>query len=599
MSKKSKLILATALFGAALFGASCGGGGGGTTSTPPPPPPPPPPGIDGQVLALLNLGTVGAGTLKPVTICELKSDKKAYCGNDLNPTANVDLYYVYEFGNGNVLLSDAAARGIAYFFNGNQVIRPTSYRTLGATSDTSEPSGITIPDYTATGTKVFITPNFVILLTNSDRELLVITSSGKVIKDSHTSAMSVDTSCEAVTKPTAGTFKLNTDGTSTTTNIPTFRASADGKFLVQDSSNRLYLSNSRCSASGVEVDTISNVQDAQMVAVVEGTSTVYYIAVRYIDGGNHKVNYYKVTGNTVEVLRAGSTSITLASSPTRYFYALDGRGRLYAITATNTVRVYNTNGAELSPTTGLTITGVAGLLGLEDRVLAKAPPSSAYEISTTGSVVNARSAPSSIYAALNRCTDSTNTRAIDGVRTNFIRCLYDDGTNEILYSLTYNSGTYESASRSFSGAATVAQALFGAGKVLVRPGASSEPIYLCNTPPGSSISCVATDLPNLDTGLKYYLKAYGYDVFYTTGGGSLKVGSVFGPPVPLGITVSDPSGGNASLDLTKFAFSVAPASTPWCATQIVYLSSPSLASQQTYTIAQPSNACVARILKVY
>jgi len=33
MSKKGKLILATALFGAALFGASCGGGGG-TASAP-------------------------------------------------------------------------------------------------------------------------------------------------------------------------------------------------------------------------------------------------------------------------------------------------------------------------------------------------------------------------------------------------------------------------------------------------------------------------------------------------------------------------------------------------------------------------------------
>jgi len=37
MSRKSKLILATAVFGAALFGASCGGGGGGGTASAPPP----------------------------------------------------------------------------------------------------------------------------------------------------------------------------------------------------------------------------------------------------------------------------------------------------------------------------------------------------------------------------------------------------------------------------------------------------------------------------------------------------------------------------------------------------------------------------------
>jgi len=101
MSRKSKLILATAVFGAALFGASCGGGGGGGTATTTGSGSgsgggggggeTPSPTEEGQVLALLDVGTASAGTLKPVTICQLKSDNKAYCGNDLNPSANVDL----------------------------------------------------------------------------------------------------------------------------------------------------------------------------------------------------------------------------------------------------------------------------------------------------------------------------------------------------------------------------------------------------------------------------------------------------------------------------------------------------------------------------
>ena len=596
MSKKNKLILATALFGAALFGASCGGGGGGgTASAPPPPPPPPPPGVDGQVLALLNVGTASAGTLNPVTICQLKSDNKAYCGTDLNPTANVDLYYGYEFPNGNVLLVDAG--GIGYFFDGSQVKVLDKFRPLGASSATPEtnaPGGITIPDPTASGNKVYVTPNFVILLTNSDQDLLVITSSGKVIKDSHTSAMTVNASCEAVTKGTT-TYKLNTDGTSSSTTIPTpiptIPESVGGKFLVRVG-NDIYLSDSKCSATGVLVATISSVNDAQMVKVGDD----FYIAVR---ASATALRYYKVSGNTPTPL---NTSITLNTAG-RYRYALDGRGVLYANTTdANTVRVFGTDG--LSIGTG-TVTGVSALLPFADRVLALGS-SDVFEVSTTGSIVNAinvATASSALGTALNRCTDATNTRATDGVRTNFIRCAFDDGTDEILYSLTYDSGTYGSASNTLQSAAhtPVTQALFGAGKVLV-PGPSST-IYLCNTTPTPTISCSATDLPNPDpTNINSYLKFNGLDVFYTIGDGGLKVGNVFDPPSALPITVApppapQPSGGNASLDLNKFAFSFKPAGAP-CATQIVYLSSRT-ASPKTYTIAQPSNACVARILKVF
>jgi len=360
-----------------------------------------------------------------------------------------------------------------------------------------------------------------------------------------------------------------------------------GKFLVRVG-NDIYLSDSKCSATGVLVATISSVNDAQMVKVGDD----FYIAVR---ASATALRYYKVSGDTPTPL---NTSITLNTAG-RYRYALDGRGVLYANTTdANTVRVFGTDG--LSIGTG-TVTGVSALLPFADRVLALGS-SDVFEVSTTGSIVNAinvATASSALGTALNRCTDATNTRATDGVRTNFIRCLFDNGTDENLYSLTYNSGSYGSASYTLQSAAhtAVTQALFGAGKVLV-PGPSGT-IYLCNTTTTPTISCSATDLPNLDTGIKHYLKANfsTNDVFYTTSGDSLKVGNVFDPPELLPITVSSPTGGNASLNLTRFAFSFTPAGAP-CATQIAYLSSRT-ASPRTYTIAQPSNACVARVLKVF
>jgi hypothetical protein len=105
-------------------------------------------------------------------------------------------------------------------------------------------------------------------------------------------------------------------------------------------------------------------------------------------------------------------------------------------------------------------------------------------------------------------------------------------------------------------------------------------------------------LPAIDpTNISSYLKSNGNNVFYVRSGGVLKVGNIFDPPSALPITVSDASGGNASFDLNRFAFSFRLGGAP-CATQILYLPSRN-ASPKIYIIAQPSNACVERILKVY
>ncbi len=154
MSRKSKLILATALFGAALFAASCGssdnggttagtgsgsgtgGGSGGGSGSGGGGPTPSPATVEGRVLAVLTTGAATAGAVNPVAICELKSDNKAHCGNDLNPSENSDIRYLHEFPNGNVVL--AGSGDVLYFFNAphNTLTKLTTFRALNGTSGT-------------------------------------------------------------------------------------------------------------------------------------------------------------------------------------------------------------------------------------------------------------------------------------------------------------------------------------------------------------------------------------------------------------------------------------------------------------------------------
>jgi hypothetical protein len=172
-----------------------------------------------------------------VSICELKNNTKAECGNDISSGANATLSYIHEFGNGNVLLH---ASNKLYFFDGNQVKKLTTYRGLGLADETTTSAGIDA--LTGSGVKWHATKNFVIMVDNTGttKHLVVITSSGKVIKDSGNSNYIPDPSCEAVEKGTTD-YKLNVDGSSATTTIPTFRASAGGKYLVQHpNNNRIY-----------------------------------------------------------------------------------------------------------------------------------------------------------------------------------------------------------------------------------------------------------------------------------------------------------------------------------------------------------------------
>jgi hypothetical protein len=591
MSKKSKLILATAVFGAALFGASCGGGGGtaagggGGSGGGGGGNQPPPATEEGKVLALLDVGSAGAGTVKPMTICKLMSNNKVECGNDLNPNADLNLEYVYEFGNENVALK---AGDVLYFFNGSQVIKPTSYRALGATSDTSAPGGINIPSGTVT---YYATDDFVIIhSTGGGNTVIAVSKTGKVIKDTGISSSNIDESCETVTK-SGTTYKLNTDGTSSniTATIPDeVLYSAGDKSLVRKGT-RVYLSDSGCSATGVLVDTLSSgvsINDVYMVKVIDSNNNPhFFIAIRTSTNSNRDVKYYRVSGDSATDLTSSGAISLYATGLNPYYYALDGRGRLYAITAADTVRVYNTEGT-LAGTAS--VTGVAGFLGLADRALAKTG-TNVYQITTTGSAATAVDKGTALYTVVNNCTH-TDTRSVDGAGTNFVRCAHNSG----LYSLTFDSGTglYSQASHSVT-ISSDDDVKWATNKVLVKPSTGS--IQLCSTTTTPSISCSDTDLldlnpTNINSGK--YLKFNGNNVFYLSGT-SPKVGDIFGTQTTLPIAVSSPSGGNASFDLTKFAFSFKPAGAA-CNTRIAYFSSPT-ANPKLYAL--PSGACVERILK--
>jgi hypothetical protein len=615
MSRKSKLILAAAVFSAALFGASCGGGGGSTAEsgggsggsggggggggggTPPPT-------EEGRVLAMLNFGGASAGPLNPVAICKLMSNNKVECGNDLNPNADVALQYFHEFRNGNILLSDA--NNVLYFFDGNQVRRLTTFRRLGIASTDNVPTGITA----IVNSQRFGTRDFVIMYNGAiaapDPNLVVVTSSGEVIRDNIGAGANINTACEAVTTGAGATFKLSTDGIATPIVLPALRARAGGKFLLQNpTDNSLYLSSNRCSAVGdVVVDTTIGgaLDDAQMVKVGDDE---FYIAARR--GTN--LRFYKVSGNSVtDFTAAGAIDLNTGG---RYYYALDGRGFLYANTTNaNTVSVYNNSGGLVG--TGA-VNNVQGLLGFADRALAKdnaaTPVVFEVYIDNTGTVQAANRGTGN-SDALHRCTQIPTTRAVDGMGTNFIRCVFDDSaTNgERLLSLVYdtNDKVFKSTSSILSNTATTAitdrDVRFGANNVLVRTrAAGGDFINLCTTTTSPSISCSATTLPGLDTTrIDNYLKSNGNNVFYLTGT-TLSVGDIFGTLTTLPIAVTPPpggnaaTGGNASFDLTKFAFSFQPTGDP-CNTQIAYLSSPT-APVKFYAL--PSGTCSNGILKVY
>jgi len=541
------------------------------------------------------------------------SDQTAKCGpNDLNPNANLDLQYVHEFQNGNVLL---LAGDVLYLFDGSQVRRLDTFRSLTSATTNTAAGGVTVPD------NAFISrlPNLVMMFDGNPGNFVAVAENGTVIRDNNVGFTQAP--CPTVTSG-GNTFSISANGNVTSLNrvfnaANPVLASAGGKFLVYGSNNRLYLRDDPCLPDGQSVSpaAIAGVNDAQMVRV----GNDFYIAVRV--GAN--VSYYRVSGSNSTLL---NTVALIAGG--RFNYALDGAGRLYIFNAANQVRVYRpTDGDQIGTSTAVDGVNFVGMLGLADRVLVRdnaAGGGDLHEFMPTGGIPRTTVTEATLRQHFNNCTNA-QTKAVDGIGTNFIRCMFDDGTDtngQRLSSIAFVGGQYRrpAALVTIDGTAghtatTQFDILFGANALIVRH-ATDNSIRLCTTTSTASpsISCSDTGVLNavgrplgfaeldtnndLDRFYRSYLKSRGSEVFYRSGTTPF-VGDVFNP-TPLSIPLSNqavPTGGNASFDLNKFAFgSIPPGGN--CRNRIVYLSSRT-ASPKTYTIAQPSGACVKGILKVF
>jgi hypothetical protein len=302
------------------------------------------------------------------------------------------------------------------------------------------------------------------------------------------------------------------------------------------------------------------------------------------------------------------------------------------------VRAVTPNGTHLAPfdlsNGGPTGGGgqVDGILAFEDRVLIRdnsgaAPVLYSVSINNVPAFVVTNLLPVDVAVLatpLQRCTDA-NTQSVSGRGTSFVRCVFDNGAagGERLIAFVHRgSGVYTAIDTQINptsaagGNITRDHIRFGANNVLVptRTGATSpHVINLCSvtTSPALTVSCSPTDLPNpvsapniiplADTTRIYpftnLLKFNRNNVFYLSGATAPfipRFGDILSTPQSVPILVNRASGGNASFDLTKFAHN--PGS--GCITSIEYLDIPN-AFAGSYTVAQPSNACVAGILKVY
>jgi hypothetical protein len=546
------------------------------------------------------------------------SDQTAKCGpTDLNPNANLDLDYVHEFQNGNVLL---LAGDVLYLFDGSQVRRLDTFRSLTSATTNTAAGGVTVPD------NAFISrlPNLVMMFDGNPGNFVAVAENGTVIRDNNVGFTQAP--CPTVTSG-GNTFSISANGNVTSLNrvfnaANPVLASAGGKFLVYGSNNRLYLRDDPCLPDGQSVSpaAIAGVNDAQMVKV----GNDFYIAVRV--GLN--VNYYKVSGSNSTLL----ANPAMVAGSGGFHYTLDGAGRLYArVTANNQVDVYsNTDGTRIGASTALGGGAtIASMLGLADRVLVEDSANNFHEISPTAAITDL-GADATLRDHFNNCTNA-QTKAVDGIGTNFIRCLYDQGTaggnGQRLSSIAFVGGQYrrpnalEQIAPAPPGGGTARaevaanDILFGANALIVRH-ATDNSIRLCTTTSTASpsISCSDTGVLNavgrplgfaeldtnndLDRFYRSYLKSRGSEVFYRSGTTPF-VGDVFNP-TPLSIPLSNqavPTGGNASFDLNKFAFgSIPPGGN--CRNRIVYLSSRT-ANPKIYTITQPSNVCLSAIFRVY
>jgi len=348
MSKKGKLILATALFGAALFGASCGGGGGGgTASAPPPPPPPPaPPASDvAKVLVLAAKGTTSPGAVIGLYEGTIKSDGTISWSSDKLPGEN-KLEYYHEFSNKSVLLYDEGDKSI-YLYTGGTLNQVVGVRALSSRYHIFLPHFLVMDDGISTpNVNHIITSNGRVVSFPGNNERLVYAGKDYLVVGSGDSNEYVyiikkDGSVETLDwdDATAGNQPINggyvrlldrVQGTDIIL-LGHTSTSANAVYVILEDGTPVRITNSTNASTGD--NPVGRIHSGKIMKVGDNI----FVAINYTDGTDNLIEYFKIIPSgsgsivftTPDPINLGARS----NNPLRRGgYALDGNGRLYVIT---------------------------------------------------------------------------------------------------------------------------------------------------------------------------------------------------------------------------------------------------------------------------
>lgn len=445
MSKKGKLILATALFGAALFGASCGGGGGGGTASTSPPPPPPASDV-AKVLVLAAKGITSPGATVGLFEGTIKSDGTVSWSPDRHPGEN-RLDYYHEFSNKSVLLYDTDDKSVYLYTAG----------TLNPVTEGLSASGGTTTDITITSFLAFSSiyhiflPNFVVMDNGGDVDY-IITSNGKIVefpgnaerllyagrdylvvgdrdtneyvyiikKDGNVTILDWNDLAGGIQPIASGQVRVldRVQGTDIIL-LGHTSSSANAVYVILEDGTPVRITNSTNASTGD--DPVADIDSGKIMRDANGN---IFVAINYTDGTNNLIQYFKIIPpGPSSVVFTPPTPINLglvADNPRRSGgYALDGNGRLYVIThASGTFNITTrfidaSNSLVTGLTHTLTFSGTPTpvMLAFANGVLVSndpASPNTFYHVLGTNAPTNVALNPD-VIAAVSLCNQVNNT----------------------------------------------------------------------------------------------------------------------------------------------------------------------------------------------
>jgi|GEM_PF-6597638 len=361
MSKKGKAILASALFGAAIFGASCGGGGGGTSASTGGPPSGPPPASDiAKVLVLAAKGFTSPGATVGLYEGTVKSDGTIVWSSDLLPGEN-ELDYYHEFSNKAVLLYDVNDYS-AYLYTGGTLTQVTDGIYLE--DDTQTPFTITSWVAFYSPYHIFL-PNFVVMDYGQDLDR-IITSNGKIVdlyddyderlvyagrdylvvgdgdtdeyvyiikKDGTVTVLDWDDSDSDIDPISNGWARLldRVQGTDIILLGHDSPTDPNALYVILSDGTPIRITNSSTGATGD--DPVADIYSGKIMRDANGN---IFVAVNYGTPTTNEILYFKVIpSGSGSYVYTPPTPIDLGDNAynpgRRGGYALDGNGRLYVI----------------------------------------------------------------------------------------------------------------------------------------------------------------------------------------------------------------------------------------------------------------------------